>query len=91
MDDGKGQGHSKRPQFEIDEDMLSLEDLKREADIACEIKGHMLENWQDYKENGRIYSSNGCAYCMKGVTVCETPSSNEKDIAGEAFTSSCAR
>lgn len=88
MDDGEGEGYSKRPEVNMSEDMPTLEDLKAEAMVLCESKGHHLGEWKDFSMGSKNYSSNICSLCYRDVIICNHPSS-EKDIDGPATTEFC--
>jgi hypothetical protein len=79
----------KRPEAPFEEDELSIEDLKNEAQIVCEGRGHLLKDWADTKRGKWTISVSICEKCNKSVTVIEHPTVNERDIMGEAFLNDC--
>jgi hypothetical protein len=85
MDDGLTNQH-KIKDIGGEEDMASLDELKNEAAIACELKGHTLGNWKDF---GYI-ATNVCQYCNKQIIINTRPKPNEMDISGEAIITNCS-
>lgn len=86
MDDGLSPHHKLKDIGGYgEEEMVTLDDLKNEASIACELKGHTLGKWND---SGNI-STNHCLACDKPIVVNTRPKPNEIDIDGEAIISDC--
>jgi len=73
----------------IEEEDASIEDLKIEANIVCEGKGHELGEWADAKRGRQNVSTSTCKKCNKSITVIENPLGNETDMMGEALTQNC--
>ena len=79
----------KRPDSTFEEDEVSIEDLKKEAEIICEGRGHILNEWIDAKRGTGYISTSSCKKCNKRITVIERPVGNGRDMVGEAFTQDC--
>lgn len=89
MDDGRGK--SKRiKDIGSDMDVVDIEQLKNEANISCEIKGHQLGEWNDFSKGNRNLSYSTCINCGKEVQVIDKPQAEERDMSGDALLTQCS-
>lgn len=71
---------------EKSEERDELEELRREAERACDTRGHELTPWSE----GNLYRAFAdCIACGRGVAVDANPPANGIDIGGEAVAVDC--
>ena len=85
---GKIEGDS-REEYEEEEGEVSLEDLKNDAEVICDGRGHILGEWLDKSRGSSYISDNRCINCSRDIRVIERPLANERDIMGAAGSAVC--
>jgi hypothetical protein len=84
-----GKGYARNP-IADEINIPTIDELKHEAEIAAQIRGHTLDKWEDFIANNRNYSKNICLVCHKTIQVCSNPLPNEIDVSGEAAALNCS-
>ena len=83
-----GKGYNRIP-LNDEIEVPTLEELKHEAEVAAQVRGHKLGRWEDFGSPNRPYARNSCILCNKSIQVCPNPLPNEIDIGGEAIALNC--
>ena len=85
INDDENPKHHRIKNIGGEEGIPNIEDLKHEAEIACELKGHSLSKW--HGDNSQ--ATNICQKCQAEVQVLTNPMPNEIDVGGEAVAINC--
>ena len=69
--------------------MSALDQLQKQAESACNNRGHQLGKWEIYHGERNSLANNACVRCGKEVQCNTLPLPNGIDIGGEALALGC--